>query len=820
MKNNFGHKPWFFLRVAGLSASTLLFQITLTRLFSVAQFYHFVFLIISMAMLGYAVSGVWLTFLTKLEPHQAKPLFGWLALCCSFSFLIAYLILNYLPFDSFTIAWDFQQILLFGIDYIALTIPFALGGLAIGILLFAYPNQSNLFYAMNFIGSGLGCLIGLGLPGLVGGEGTVVSCCVLAGLSSFPLERFPGRRKWIQIINPHIPSVILLVFIIICIVELGFRYQGDSFLQLLNLRLSPYKGLSYALQYPDAHLKFQRWNAFSRVDVVQSANIRSLPGLSVQYQQSPPQQDGLFVDGDDLSPIIHNVSDLSFSAYLPETVAFQLRPNSNTLILEPKGGLDILVAIEQGSNQIVAVENNPLIITAATSIYHHPAVQIVNADQRSYLQKSSDQFDVIVLSLTTSFHPVLSGAYSLAEDYRYTLESYQTILSHLKPDGILFYNRWLQKPPSECLRSFALAVTALEQMGLSPSERLVTLRSYSMATILVKLQPFTTQELSIIHDYALSHSLDYIYAPNLNPADTNRFNILETPIYAQTFQTMLDPNQRETFYHSYPYDVSPPTDDHPFFAHTFKWAQSSQILSELGKTWQPFGGAGMLVVLGLFLFVLGLGAGLVGLVYWRSRAKSSEYPIEKPDLGMSFYFSAIGFGYMLVELPLIQRFQLYLEHPAYSMSAILLTLLIFSGLGSIWSKRIRVDISLILVCGWWLLVPFGLKILFQTTLALPILLRGLCMAAIVAPGGFLMGCAFPGGLSFWFKTSTNQNSLPLIWALNGAASVVASVAAMLLALSWGFNLVLSLGALCYGIAFLTVRWKGKSFEHRLSRIQR
>jgi len=807
------YKTWFFLRVAGLSAATLLFQITLTRLFSVSQFYHFAFLIISMAMLGYAVSGVLLAFLPHINPQQTLDFFSWLSLACAFSFLIAYLILNYLPFDSFSITWDFRQVLLFLLNYAMLSIPFVLGGLAIGILLAALPAQTEPLYAMNFIGAGFGCLAGLGLPAWVGGEGVILFCFILAGCCSLPLSAIKLQRKSHSLRLQSISTITLSILLLGSIVELGFRSQNKTWLRFLDLRISPYKGLSYALQYPDARILSQQWNAFSRIDVVRSSNIRSLPGLSMQYQKPPPAQDGLFIDGDDLSPILRELSDFDFTAYLPTAIAFQLRPNANTLILEPKGGLDIFVAVAQGAKPVVAVESNPLILQAAQDIYRLPNVQTYSLDQRSYVHQSSEKFDVIVLSLTATFHPVRSGAYSLAEDYRYTIESFNELLHHLKPNGILIFNRWLQKPPSECLRAFALSVTALEQMGLSPSQRLVALRSYAMATILVKLEPFSPAELNTIHQFAAVRALDFIYSPDLSIADINRYNVLEQPLYNQTFQAVLDQSKRQAFYLSYPYDVRPPSDDHPFFNHYFKWSQIPQALSELGKTWQPFGGAGLLAVLGLLFFVLVLGSGLVILTYWRCSAGQLKQPFRKFSMKMALYFAAIGLGYMFIELPLIQRFQLYLIHPAYSFAIVLFTLLIFSGLGSNFSKKLPLHWALIGLTVWWFLMSLLIKPLFQTSLDYPLVLRAILMAMIVAPGGFLMGCAFPGGISFWSTRDEIQNRLPLFWAINGAASVIASVTAMLLALTWGFNMVLRIGALSYGLAFLMV-WRKEGLDEQ------
>ncbi|MGB9521994.1 MAG: hypothetical protein ACPL6F_04460, partial [Anaerolineales bacterium] len=213
----------------------------------------------------------------------------------------------------------------------------------------------------------------------------------------------------------------------------------------------------------------------------------------------------------------------------------------------------------------------------------------------------------------------------------------------------------------------------------------------------------------------------------------------------------------------------------------------------------------MLAVVGLLLFVCILGLGLVGFTYWELHHQHifihHSFPL---DLGV--YFLLIGFGYMLVELPLIQRFQLYLVHPAYSMAIVLFTILIFSGIGSILGKNIPLTLAMASVGLWWGVIPLGLSALFQTTLQYPSLLRAMIMLLVIAPGSFFMGCAFPGGLKIWRANHFEQRSLPLIWAINGAASVIASVAAMLLALELGFQRVLLLGAFCYACASLMV-WK-------------
>ncbi len=817
-----------FWRVALFSAVALLFQVILTRLFSVAQFYHFVFLIISIAMLGYAVSGVVLAFRPPVRPQSAITLLMGCALAGTASIMAAYLILNHLPFDSFSIAWDVRQLALFALNYFVLSVPFFCSGLALGALLNAFPHQTGKIYAWNFIGAGVGCLGGLALPGMVGGEGVILACCILLALCGLPSLREcrPSRSAIPLQKTAWLRLAFVLLWSGFCTLELVARSQGKPQLSALDLRLSPYKSLSYALQVPDAVPTFQRWNAFSRVDVIQSRGIRSVPGLSFNYSAQLPPQAGLFIDGDNLSPLLRPDADLGFTAYLPQSAAFLLQPGAQALILEPRGGMDILVALHQGASEVVAVEVNPLVIEAAQLVYTQPKVTVYTEDQRSFTRRTAQRFDVILLTLTSSFHPVRSGAYSLAEDYRYTVESLRELIGILQADGILVFNRWLQRPPSESLRAFATVVEALEGLNLDPQPRVVVLRGYALATFFVKRGTFTEAELFTLRQFASSRAFDFIYAPDLREEETNRYNVLAESLYTPTYQTVLDPRTRRDFYQNYAYEVRPATDDHPFFAHYFKWSQTRQTIAEFGQSWQPFGGAGMLVVVGLLGFVVVLGGALVGLTaallrhplfsrsagLWQAKPSHVEQNSvtsigvkrEKLDLLAGIYFTLIGFAYLLVEIALIQRFQLYLAQPAYAVAGVLFAVLVSSGMGSLNAQRIPLRLSLPLLSVWIITSTWWLKGLFEVTLALPLVWRMVLMAIIITPGGFGMGVAFPGGLRFWLREAAHRQWLPLIWSLNGAASVVASVGAMFLALSFGFTAVLQLGALLYGAAWIMV----------------
>jgi len=814
------NKPGLWPSLFLLSAATLTFEITLTRLFSVAQFYHFAFMIVSVALLGFGASGSALTIFPTLQRGQPQKRLGQLSLATGISILVAYLLTNFLPFDSFSLLWDRRQVWILALHYLALAAPFFFSGMALGFLLTITPQRAGQTYAVNLLGSASGCAMALVAPAALGGEGMVTLSGALAALAALAASisppasasRFaPGRLRPFK----HLVSLGALALLLFTGLDIALRLAGRPGFSALELRLSPYKSLSYALQAPGSSVIYRRWNAFSRVDVVRSAGIHSLPGLSYRFLQPLPTLDGLFVDGDDLSPMPQSSTPADFAPHLLNTLAFHLRPQAHTLVLEPRGGLDVFTAQALSTGPVTAVEINPLIVAAAP-VYADARLLVFQDSGRSYLQRTRFRYDVILLSLASSFHPVQSGAYTLAEDYRYTVESFQEMLAHLNPGGLLVATRWLQDPPSEDLRLFALGVTALETAGADPRLQLVALRGYNTATVLLKQGAFTSSELANIRTFAAARAFDLTYAPDIRPEETNLYNILPESVYYQTYLSLLESNPRQAFYSAYDYDVRPPTDDHPFFGHYFKWAQAPQILAEFGQALQPFGGAGYFVILALLILATLLAAALILLpvTLWKRanrKALTAASPFAAHHLA---YFGLLGLAFLCVEIPLLQRFILFLGNSAYAVAAVLFSLLLFSGVGSQLSPRLPLLPGLGLLVVLSLLMPVLLPRLFALTLGLPLAARLGVTVLALAPLGFLMGIPFPAGIRTIAREpapspdgeaqeAAAHSDIPWIWAVNGAASVIAPILAALLALTFGFSAVLRLGAACYAGALLT-----------------
>lgn len=772
--------------LALLSAAALLLEISLTRLFALAQFYHFAFMAVSLALLGFGASGSLLALRPAWREASWRQRLSHFALAFVATDLGSYLLVNALPFDSFSIAWDERQILYLALYFTTPALPFVFAGLGIGLALAALPAYANRLYAMNLLGSAVGCLLAVSVP-WAWGPGAVAFSASLAAAAGVAFAW--GERQRISGLWG--------------VVALG----GCALLAVyppswLDVRLSPYKALRQALLYPGARVVASRWNAFSRVDLIASEGVRRLPGLSYTYTGTFPFQWGLTVDGDDLGPVMLTDAESAppFADYLPEAVAYRLRPQARALILNPRGGLDVLAAVQLGAREVHAVEDNPLVLALAreaspSGIYTDPRVRAFAGEPRAFLRRSAQNYDIVQLSLSRPFRPVMSGAYSLAEDLDLTVEACAEYLAHLAPGGLFVMSRWLQMPPSEELRALALIVAGLERVGIrEPTGHVLAWRGIQTVTFLVKKEVFAPEEIEAIRAFAASRRYDLILSPGLKEEEANRFNVQPEAIHYRVFNEFLATPQRDAYLSAYPFAVAPPTDDKPFFYHFFRWGQTPAVLRSLGKTWQPFGGSGYFVLL-ILLLLATFAAGLLillpqGLAHGASPT-GSAWPVF-------LYFAFLGLGFMLIEIPLIGLALLALGQPAYALAAVLFSLLLFSGLGSILSPRLpwrRVLGALVTVA---LLVALTQPPLLRTSLGWPFLARLAFVALTLAPLGFCLGVPFPKGIA-WLERNAPA-LIPWAWAVNGSLSVVASVLAALLVLSWGYRGVLLLGAAIYTLA--------------------
>ena len=804
-----------YLSVACLAAAALMLESTLTRLLAVAQYYHFAFLVVSLALLGFGASGSLLSIFPdwyESEDDRAGKMGKLMVIFGSgftASIALCYGVVNWLPFDSYSIAWDTRQVFYFGLYYLVLTIPFLFAGLGIGAALSSSPGKSNQVYAVNLLGSAAGILLALIVLQLAGVPGALLAC----GITGLIAVLAPN---WVI---PKIGRLMVWGMVTLGIITLfALSVVNSRFHSSIGVTVSPYKGLPYALRIPNADQLFGSWNAISRLDVVAGASTRVMPGLSYTYPGNPPPQLGLAIDADALQPItLVDPDEFTGADYLPEAISFRLRPNAEVLVLESGAGLGVLQSLAGGARQVTAVVKNPLVLEAISEtaprhdVYSDQRVDVEVESSRVILGSETGPYDVIYLPLNDPYRPVASGAYSLSENFTLTVESFADMISQLSTDGILVATRWIQTPPSEALRIFATTIEALERLGIdNPEEKIVAYRGIQTMTFLVKRDDWKDGHLGQVREFAKELRYDIVWAPGITSEEVNRYNKLEKPLYFQVFRDLVTAQSRPEFYFAYPYSIRPATDDSPFFFHFFKWEQTPEILATFGRVWQPFGGSGYFVLLALLILVAFLSLLLIilPLIIQQRQSQRSVEAITSQQVSswrILVYFGSIGIAFLFLEIPLIQKSILSMEHPAYAFTLIVLVLLTFSSIGSYFARKLWY------VRRWVLLILFGLSIISpiwvsliqENTLGWSLILRGLVLGLSLAPMGIMMGVPFPLGLT-WLERAGSP-LVPWAWAVNGCASVVAAVLAAMLVLSTSFSIVLIFGAIFYGVAALVIK---------------
>ena len=435
-------------------------------------------------------------------------------------------------------------------------------------------------------------------------------------------------------------------------------------------------------------------------------------------------------------------------------------------------------------------------------LYLDPRVTVLTGEGRTVARGAGPAYEVVIVALSDSFHPVTSGAYSLSEDYRYTVEALNDALDALTPGGVLVLTRWLQTPPTEGLRTLATVEAALRARGVAePAQHIGAFRSLRTMTFVVTLEPLSAADRAAFRSFAASRGYDVVWLPDVSPGEVNQHNRLPEPIYYRAFSALLaDP---EGTIRAYPYDIRPATDNRPFFFHTFRWRQTPEVLAGLGTTWQPFGGSGYLVLVALLALVSLLAVVFIAgpLLVRRGGRQAVPAPagIKRRAL---LYFLMLGLAFLFIEIPLAQRFILFIGHPSTALGVVVFAILVFSGLGSLSAPRWRLPVALLALIATALVTSVALPALFRLALGWPFAARVALAIASLAPLGLLMGVPFARGMAIVERAAPGL--VPWAWAINGSGSVISGVLAVMLALSWGFSAVLWLGAAAYAAALVAI----------------
>ena len=804
-----------------ISFSILSYEILLMRVFSITSWSHFAYMIISIALLGFGASG---TFISLLQARLKKHFyffFTLFSLLFSLSLWLCFVLSQKIPFNPFLIVWYKRQYLYLMEYYLLLFIPFFLGASCIGLSFSQLGQKINKIYFSNLLGSGSGALGVIFLMYFLSPTSILLLITAVAFLSTLISSLYLVRKGPVRIRKrqdlrrgkggPLKRPGVLAALIFTSLVSLLFFSIFSP-----KLNISQYKSLRVALNLPQAKVLKEVSSPLGLIDVVESPAIRYAPGLSLNFKGEIPPQLGIFTDADSMSAITNfqnELSNLKYLDYISSALPYHLLDKPEVLIVGAGGGGEVLTALYHGAALVNAVELNPQVVNLvkdeyaefSNRIYSHPLVRVFIKEGRGFIQSTRDEYDLIQLALLDSFSASSAGVYALSESYLYTKEAMREYIRHLSPEGILCITRWLKMPARDGIKLFATAVESLEESGMGdPSSHLIFIRSWATSTLLIKRSFFTSLQIKRARDFCQERLFDLIWYPGIESGEVNRYSLLPEPYYYQAAQGILS-EKREDFYESYLFYVKPATDNSPYFFHFFKWRSLPHLLKTMGKQWIPFIEWGYIVLVATLLQAIGIS--IILIILPRFFLKKVRDP-ARGRLPIFSYFLSLGAGYMFVEISFIQKFTLFLSYPIYAVAVVIAGFLFFSGWGSYLSERIHIrglsNVSLavgaIIIIS--LIYLFYLSRIFSLFISYRDAVKILLSLLFIAPLAFFMGMPFPLGLT---RVSSKAASLvPWAWGINGCASVISTVLAILLAVSIGFNLVIVIALSLYTLAAVSL----------------
>ena len=806
-----------FLAIALVSAAALGYEVLLLRLFSIIQWHHFAYMIISLALFGYGVSGTFLALAKDLIGPRFGQLFAANAVLFGVAAPGCFLLAQQVPVNPLELLWDPLQPLYLAALYLLLAVPFLFAANCIGIAFCRFRGRIGKVYAADLLGAGTGAL---GMVALlfaltpmealntIGAAGFAASALSLAGPVAF--RGIGGRRRAMALLSAALAFLLVL--------------SGPW----AELRLSPYKGLSQALQVSGAGIVQERFGPLGLVTVVESPRVpfRHAPGLSLRSPFEPPEQLGVFTDGGSFGTINrHDKKEASpgYLDYLTSSLPYHLLEKPRVLVLGAGGGSDVLQALYHRASRIDAVEANHQMVELLENdyapfsgrLYERPEVQAHVAEIRGFVAAGEELYDLVQLALVDAFGATSAGLPALNESYLYTVEAIENFLTRLAPGGFVAITRWIKLPPRDSIKLIATAAQALRRSGVAdPSRHLALIRGWKTSTLLIKNGAFSGSEISAVKRFCDARSFDLAYIPGITAGEANRYNLLERAYFFEAATAVLGP-AGDDFIRRYKYDIRPATDDRPYFFDFFRWRLLGEFYALRGR-----GGFGLLewgypvLALTLAQAVL-ITLVLIPLPLLAVRARRSGGGAAR-KIPVLVYFLSLGLAFLFVEIAFIQKFILFLASPVYAAAVVLCGFLIFAGLGSRFSGRLLdhansslapvVAIGFLAVAYLLLLTPL-LKELIMLSLAGKVAVSLL----LIAPLAFAMGMPFPLGL---VRLGEAQPGLiPWAWAINGCASMLGAVLAAVVAIQFGFTVVILAAVGLYGIAAIAF-WRFPEIVNR------
>lgn len=797
------HKPGKSVYVGLLlvALSTLMYEIQLTRIFSVTMWYHFAFLAISLAMFGMTVGSL----LVYLRPNwfEQKNVSGWLtysALAFAITITLSFLVHLTIPFHP---ALTIDGIAAVAATYLAISVPFIFSGICTCLALTRFPSQVGMLYAADLTGAALGCILLIFVLNTVDGPTAVIVIAFIAALAALFFAREHQSR-----IAPRMTGCCAVLFALLALLNTAMASTGQAPLSIKQNKL-----------LNETPIVCEKWNCFSKIRVFGNPFVPSRPwswGISPVYPKDRTvNQLIMSIDAAAYTALCRyqgNPSEVEHLAFDVINLAHYLRSGARVLVIGVGGARDIVSALVFKQKSVQGLEINDVILDTINRrlgdftghLDKIPRVSFVNDEAVSFVARSKETFDIIQISLIDTAAATAAGAFALTENSIYTVDAWNLLLNRLSSDGILTVSRWYYRQrPAEIYRLTALATKSLNKIGIKDTRNHIIIVGNVQAkpgelwpdgvgTILISKQPFSKGDIATVTRVAHDLQFDLVLTPD---------KALDT-----TFAALASTATVDRAIESHPLNLTAPTDDSPYFFQVLRLGDFFKPqLWEQGV--MSFNSQAIVVLASLLLATVIL----TGLCIVFPLLLTTNKASLAGSSALLSYFIFIGLGFMLVEMSQMQRLIIFLGKPVYGLSVVLFTLLLSGGLGSLIGSRrssaFRARPILFQLLGLLaVLVAFGLLIPVVTASfrAADDPIRILVASGMLMPLGFVLGMCVPNGIRLALERQ--QALTPWLWGLNGAASVLASVASVALALSVGINATYWTGVGCYVLAVISLAW--------------
>ncbi len=772
-----------------------MYEVVLTRLLSVISWYYLAFVSVSMAMLGMTAGALFV----QLRPHLFQPKLiasrlRQFTLAMAIATPLALVTMLAIPIEVMPSLESIYSFVLFcGV----IANPFVFSGIVVCLSLTRSELAIGRVYFVDLLGAAAGSVGSIALLELLDAPSAMFAISAILFLSVWAFARSEDRRK---------PDLRFAIFA--CVMLIAAALNSATPFGIGPIR-------SKGLIETRSHLLAEVWNPISRIRASQTPD--GPPQLWGFYgQKGGPQQPvtsiWLDIDNEAGTPIYKfngSQKDVDFLAYDVTTLADQLRRGGSTAIVGVGGGRDLMAADLFNFHRIVGIELNAGIYDLATRRFKSFAnldkihgLEIHQDEGRSYLSRTLEKFDVIQASMVDTWAATSAGAMTLSENSLYTVDGWRIFYQHLNPGGMITFTRWNNEVEKiQTSRLFALGWATLISEGVSnPGEQIALVGSGPVATILVSNQPFSGADLKEIRTISNRYGFKIMFAPDHAPTDPDLKRAMATKTLGE-----LSHLSRGML------DFSPVYDSSPFFFNSLRLSHLSFAdLGEIVRNQRWGGNLRALVFLLTFLvatLILLVIAILLPLTRW------AEIPIrwDYSAMGGAVYFIAIGLGFMLTEMAMMQQLSLFLGHPIYSLIVVLTGLTLATGIGSLTSEQLHLNSNAHgrgpAIASAAMIVVYSLVVLplIHSYAYLALAYRVAISLVLVVPIGLALGFCFPVGLR-WMKKLGRDDSLPWMWALNGAASVVAGFLAIIVSMEASITISVLVGAGLYLGAAMFLPW--------------